>query len=90
MSEDAVRGAILHRGQFNIIHPDAGLKIDVMLPQLTPYDQQRLSRRVLGRPQGADSESYFASPEDVIVKKLELGLDEGWRLSQERAARRTP
>lgn len=77
VSEDAVRAAIAHRSQFNIIQPDAGLKVDVMLPQRTAYDQGRLSRRVLGRPHGAASDAYFASPEDVIVKKLEFHAEGG-------------
>ena len=77
VSEDAVRSAIVHRSQFNIIHPDAGLKVDVMLSGTSDYDRQRLDRRVSGQPQGASSPSFFASPEDVIVKKLEFHLEGG-------------
>ena len=77
LSEDAVRSAIAHRGQFNIIHPDAGLKVDVILPRGSEYDDQRLARRVQGQPHGASAPSYFASPEDVIVKKLEFHLEGG-------------
>ena len=77
LSEDAVRAAIDCHGQFNIIHPDAGLKVDVMLPQASAYDAQRLHRRVQGQPHGASAPSYFASPEDVIVKKLEFHLEGG-------------
>lgn len=77
VSEDAVRSAIVQRSQFNIIHPDAGLKVDVMLPQDSAYDVQRLARRGRGWPQGASAPSFFASPEDVIVKKLEFHLEGG-------------
>jgi len=69
VSEDAVREAILERGQFNIIHPASGLKIDVILPKRTPYDLVQFSRRerhalVEGR------DAYFARPEDVILYKM--------------------
>jgi len=68
-SEEAMREAIRERGQFNIIHPISGLKIDVILPKRTPYDRIQFSRRephaiVEGR------DAYFASPEDVILYKM--------------------
>lgn len=31
ISEDMVREAIYHHGQFNIIHPASGLKVDVII-----------------------------------------------------------
>lgn len=69
LSEDSVREAIQERGQFNIIHPASGLKIDVILPKRTPYDLVQFSRRerhalVEGR------DAYFARPEDVILYKM--------------------
>jgi hypothetical protein len=69
LSEDAAREAIQDRGQFNIIHPTSGLKIDVILSKTAPYDQVQFSRRerheiVEGR------DAYFASPEDVILYKM--------------------
>src|SRR5436853_236447 len=38
VSEDAVRQAIRNRAQFNILRPDSGLKIDVMIPKLSGHD----------------------------------------------------
>lgn len=70
LSEDAVREAIRMRSQFNIIHPDSGLKVDVIIPELSGIDQLRLRKRV--RPRDAGFDTYFASPEDVILKKLEF------------------
>ena len=76
ISEDAVREAIQERAQFNIIHPASGLKIDVILPKRTLYDQVQFSRRerhaiVEGR------DAYFASPEDVILYKMLYLRDSG-------------
>ena len=70
MSEEAVREAILRQEQFNIIHPESGIKIDVMIKKDTPFDDSRFKRLHRIYP----SESYqanFAAPEDVIIKKME-------------------
>lgn len=65
MIEDAVR-----RGsQFNIIHPASGVKVDVMIPQDTEFDRSRFDRRMIVTTRGINS--YFATPEDAILKKLE-------------------
>ncbi len=70
ISEDMIREAISRKSQFNIIHPASGLKVDVMIKQDTPFDKSRFSRAKRIYP----AESYqanFASPEDVIIKKME-------------------
>lgn len=70
VNEEAVRDAIRHQGQFNIIHPSSGLKIDVMIKKDTPFDQSRFNR--IRKIQPAESyQANFASPEDVIIKKME-------------------
>jgi hypothetical protein len=69
VSEEAVRSAIRSRGQFNIIRPDSALKVDVMIPEDSPFNRSRFARRVRLRP--GDYEALFASAEDVILKKLE-------------------
>lgn len=69
LSEEAAQGAILGRGQFNIIHPSSGLKIDVILPKGTEYDAVQFSRRERhAMLEGHDA--YFARPEDVILSKM--------------------
>jgi len=70
LSRDAVREAVLHRRQFNIIHFASGLKIDVIVPKADDFEQ---SRRQRGRslPVGPDWRARFASPEDVILRKLQ-------------------
>ena len=67
--EDAARNAVRTSGQFNIIHPGSGLKIDVYVNPNTPYDRARLTRR-RRLPLLPDVTAYFASPEDVILYKL--------------------
>lgn len=69
ISRDAVAEAIEYHSQFNIIHPASGLKIDVMIPDNSPFNRTRLAR---GRSVAVtpDLTVRFASPEDVIVKKL--------------------
>lgn len=76
LSEEGIRDAIRHQGQFNIIHPESGLKVDVIIPKGTPFDDSRFQRARRIRP----SETYearFAAPEDVIIKKLEFYRDGG-------------
>jgi hypothetical protein len=66
---EQVRLAIARRGQFNIIHPASGLKVDVMIPAMDEFDRSRFARARRVRP-ADDFEADFAAPEDVIVKKL--------------------
>ena len=69
LDEQSAREAIQARGQFNIIHPASGLKIDVYVNPDTPYDRTRLARR-RRLPLVAGLDAYFARPEDVILYKL--------------------
>jgi hypothetical protein len=75
VSEEAARAALAQRGQFNIIHPESGLKIDVMVPSDTPYNRSRFERAVRVTP--GDYEAFFASPEDAIIKKMQYYLEGG-------------
>jgi len=70
ISEEMVREAIHRQGQFNIIHPGSGIKVDVILKQDTAFDNSRFER--LHRIYPAESyQANFAAPEDVIIKKME-------------------
>ena len=67
---ETMRKAIRDGGQFNIIHPASGLKVDIIIKQNTPFDSSRFGR--LRRIYPAESyQANFASPEDVIIKKME-------------------
>jgi hypothetical protein len=68
-SIDAIRQAIEQRFQFNILQPHTGLKIDVIISGDTEFDRSRFARRIR-MPAGNGIDVWFASPEDVIIKKL--------------------
>jgi hypothetical protein len=71
LSRDAARDAIARRSMFNIIHPTSGLKIDVIIPGSSEFERKRFERgrKVRVTP---DFTATFASPEDVILKKLQF------------------
>jgi hypothetical protein len=69
-SAEAAEQAVSEHSQFNILHPRSGLKIDVIIATDSAFDRSRLARGVR-LPAGANFEATFASPEDVILKKLE-------------------
>lgn len=76
LSEEAIKDAIRHQGQFNIIHPSSGLKVDVIIKKDTEFDRSRFNRIRRIQP----NESYkanFALPEDVIIKKMEYYKEGG-------------
>jgi hypothetical protein len=76
VSEEAMTDAIQHQGQFNIIHPSSGLKVDVIMREDSDFDRSRFSR--IRRIQPAESyEANFASPEDVVIKKMEYYKEGG-------------
>ena len=70
MDEDKIREAIARQGQFNIIHPTSGYKVDIFICGQDAYGRSQLSRR--RRLEASNGEhAFFASPEDVIIKKME-------------------
>jgi hypothetical protein len=76
ISEDVIKEAIERQGQFNIIHPASGLKVDVIIRQDTAFDNSRFGR--LQHIQPTDSyHANFAAPEDVIIKKMEYYREGG-------------
>lgn len=76
ISEEMIRNAIRCKGQFNIIHPRSGLKIDVIIKKNTPFDEHRFKR--IHRIYPAETyQANFSSPEDVIIKKMEFYKEGG-------------
>lgn len=70
LDTDSMREAINRRHQFNIIHPASGLKVDIIISKQDEFDQSRFAR--IKKLNVSESKSaFFASPEDVIIKKLE-------------------
>lgn len=76
LDREAMARALRRRGQFNVIHPRSGLKIDVIIGGDSAFDRSRFSRAVRVSP-AADFTASFASPEDVIVKKMEYYREGG-------------
>jgi hypothetical protein len=70
VSETAARDAVMRKSQFNIIHPDSGLKVDVIIPDASPFNHSRFSR-IRRLRAGDDFDAFFTSPEDAILKKME-------------------
>jgi hypothetical protein len=69
VSPTAAREAVVAGGQFNVIHPASGNKIDFMIARRDAWGRSQLDRRrrELILP---DRPGYAAAPEDVIVGKL--------------------
>lgn len=69
VSPQAILQAVIHRTQFNVIHPDSGNKIDFMLPREDQWARIQLSQR---RPRNIlnGRSAYTARPEDVILSKM--------------------
>jgi len=72
----AAKAAVAHRHTFNVIQISQGLKIDFYVADDTTFDRQRL-RRARELAVTADRLIRFASPEDVILKKLQAYREGG-------------
>lgn len=65
----AARAAVVSRGQFNVIHPTSGNKIDFMIARNDAWGREQVARR---RRESIlrDRVGFIAAPEDVILSKL--------------------
>ena len=70
LNESTVRDAVKQKRQFNVIHPSSGLKVDFIIRKETPFDDSCFERAQQIRP-ATDFDALFASPEDVIIKKMD-------------------
>jgi len=69
ISHTAVAQAVRQHFQFNVIHPASGLKIDFIVLSKSAFDQSRVQRR-RQLPVLTNGSAWFASPKDVILKKM--------------------
>lgn len=76
VSEETAHRAIERGGQFNVVHPRSGLKVDLVVSRQTPFDQSRFARAIRVEP-GSGFEASFATAEDVILKKMEYYREGG-------------
>jgi hypothetical protein len=73
IDREMVQEAVRHRSSFNVIHLDTMIKVDVFILKLQPYAQEsfrRARRDTLVEDEPAH-EFYLATPEDVILNKLD-------------------
>lgn len=68
---EVLKAETTHRGQFNLIHHQSGLKIDLMIRKLSDHATEEFQRR-RKVPFWQGTEIYLASPEDIILKKLDF------------------
>jgi hypothetical protein len=69
VSLSAAREAVRTCGQFNVIHPSSGNKIDFMIARDDAWGREQIARRIR-QPILPGREAFVAAPEDVILGKL--------------------
>jgi hypothetical protein len=69
VSADSAREALRRRSMFNVIHSAGGWKADLILRKDRPFSREEFSRRIHTVLLGVSL--FVASPEDVILSKLE-------------------
>jgi len=87
VSEPAMAEAIASKSCFNVIHLPTSFKVDVFVLKDREYDREAMTRRRADSldPNRPEQRLFFASPEDVVLAKLEwfrLGSgvsDRQWR-----------
>jgi hypothetical protein len=83
VDRDQITAAIERRSSFNIIHSGTAHKVDIFILKDRDYDREVLSRRrqVLIFEGEGSLRCYLASPEDIILSKLEW-YKNGGRISE--------
>jgi hypothetical protein len=73
IDEDRVSDAVRRRSSFNVIHLATMIKIDVFVLKSRPYDRVAFGRARMENlsEDEATRRYYVASPEDVILNKLD-------------------
>lgn len=68
--EEVMRDALEHKGEFNFIHPQSGMKVDFWIKdtKADAYERLKLKRAITKKIDG--QKVYFVSPEDLILAKL--------------------
>ena len=75
---DMIRGAIHRRSSFSLLHHDTGVKVDVFVQKSSPFAQQEMQRAREEVLEVGSRPFFFASPEDMILAKLDW-----WKLGGE-------
>jgi hypothetical protein len=69
VAEVAAKDAVKRGGSFNIVDNQTMWKVDLTVRRKRPFSEKEFERRVRGR--ALDAEAWLATPEDVILSKLE-------------------
>ena len=71
VSEQAIRRAVQGGPHFNAIHVDTAFKVDVFIAKSGFSEQQLERRRLWALTQSQERKAYIASPEDIVLAKLD-------------------
>lgn len=79
IDSDMISQAIRLNSSFNIIHLETMIKIDIFIAKDDTYSHIAIERRTKDTIEECENvtEFYFASPEDIILNKLEWYLTGG-------------
>lgn len=69
VNAEAAEEALRTRGMFNVIAPQAGMKVDLIIRKDRPFSAEEFARRRPGRI--GDADVLIISPEGSILSKLE-------------------
>jgi hypothetical protein len=70
IDDEMIRGALQHHSTFNVLHNETGVKVDVFVLTSSILSRQGLQRAREEVIEPGSRPFYFASPEDVILNKL--------------------
>ena len=72
LDEELITYSVIHNSSFNIIHRRTMFKVDIFVPNESPFQQSQQNRAqkqiLFDHP---EITAYFASPEDTILAKLD-------------------
>jgi hypothetical protein len=69
VDKEAVLDAIQHKGEFNFIDGETGMKVDFWISKEDAFNKSRMDRRI---PKTImERIIFFSSPEDLIISKLQ-------------------
>jgi hypothetical protein len=75
--QEVIEAEAVQCGQFNLIHHQSGIKVDIVIRKNTAHARTEFARRRKMPFWTADKTAFLASPEDVIIKKLDYFREGG-------------
>jgi hypothetical protein len=67
---EMIQNAVRHSSSFNVIHLATMFKIDIFVPQDTPFARENMRRRIAIEVPEIGRTLYVCSPEDIVLHKL--------------------